>query len=1274
MANSRRINMSVPALVQRLASPDNDLRREAEGVFGAMCEQKADEVAAGFVNILVSGGVGANAQMLRAFSAVLLRRLVERRNDFWGRLSPAARARVQDGVVAALAAETEAHICRKLCHVVAELAATLVRAAAPAAKAVGAAVDLAQVWPAVLPAVLALSRASDARRRAVALNMFGQLSTYVGAALTAHGAALLGVFQAGLADPALAARVAALKATCAYLIVIAPDDGVAAVEGAAVEGGAGSGANGGGGGGGAGGAAGAAAARRQQQRAAMAPFQATVPAMMKALEAALNGGDEAAAQDALGALVEICEVSPRFLRPFAGVLGQAMVSIARAATLATATRCMAVEFLLTLAENASGMVRKERAVVAATVAMALALLCEAGDEPNAQWAERPESAAWEEGEDGRLACVGEEAVDRIARALGAKAVLPVAFAPQHIPALAADPDWRRRRAALLATGLAAEGCRLGMRAHLPDIVRNLVVPRFGDPHPRVRHAACHCVSQLAADFGTINCMNGVEHDQGAGAGQLLLAQDGTPRGNFQRRFHKELLPPLVAMLQGGAGAPNHGWTRVRAHAASALIHFCAPEQCAKEFVRPCLEPMLRALFDLVSGTGVAARNPAVRRSAQEEALTCLACVARTVERDFAPHYGTFMPLAKQIMAAPACKENRMLRARAMECIGLMGEAVGAQTFAPDAKAVMDTLLRSQAQGFEPDDDKSAHYVQQTCARICRVMGGEFVRYLPLVIPPLCAAATREVEMNVIEIARDEEGNIDEGAMLQDAGIDVDDVENGSVSLLSIGGGAGTDLGQHVMTINTAALQDKSNACHMLFTYAEELGVHFFPYVERVATVMFPLVNFQFHEGVRLAAACVLPRLLKSMLAGLEKRGQSQAPAQAFVAAAVVPVLKGVQQRPPARRYDELCMYAETLSDLLAACLAHTGTLREATAAGKLPLLPVGVPAAGVGTVLVQLGTALQLAIEDRVEMDAEARADEDFDEEAEEALQAEFMEIDEFIMKIADNVGCLLKAHGAAMYPAFEEKFLPLLQTMLAHRHVTLRHTAMCSFDDVIEHAGPASRKLVPALLPAIAQALAEQREPQLQQAAAYGVAVCAAFAGPEAMPTAAGQGLLQALVTHVLQQPRPTDEHEGAYANAVSAALTLAMHRPDCAPPAQVLPAVLGWLPVRYDEEEARSIHKRLLMLAAAGNGDLLGANKERLPRVLAILADAIAACYRAPNEDGFDGDEEVEELVDGDTTLGVARLFDQLKMNLQPQAMEKLWQQLNPPQQKILTLLVGS
>ena len=786
---------------------------------------------------------------------------------------------------------------------------------------------------------------------------------------------------------------------------------------------------------------------------------------------------------------------------------------------------------------------------------------------------------------------------------------------------------------------------------------------------------------LTGDIGTLDksavaylCPEAAQQQQqGAGAGQLLLAQDGTPRGNFQRRFHRDLLPPLVAMLQGGAGAPNHGWTRVRAHAASALINFCAPDQCAKEFVRPCLEPMLRALFDLVSGGAVAARNPAVRRGAQEEALTCLACVARTVEQDFAPHYGTFMPLAKRIMAAPASKENRTLRARAMECIGLMGEAVGARTFAPDAKAVMDALLRTQAQGFEPDDDKSAQYVQQTCARICRVMGGEFVQYLPLVIPPLCAAAAREVEMNVIEIARDEEGNIDEGAMLQEAGIDVDDVDNGSVSLLAVGGGAGTDLGQHVMTINTAALQEKSNACHMLFSYAEELGVHFFPYVEQVANVMFPLVNFQFHEGVRLAAACILPRLLKSMLAGLEKRGQSQAPAQAFVAAAVAPVLKGVQQRPPMRRYDELCMYAEVLSDLLSACLAHTGTLREATAAGTLPLQPVGVPAAAVGTVLVQLGTALQLAIDDRVEMDAEARADEDFDEEAEEALQAEFMEIDEFIMKIADNVGCLLKAHGAAMYPAFEQRLLPLLQTMLAHRHVTLRHTAMCSFDDVVEHAGPASRQLVPALLPAIARALAERREPQLQQAAAYGVAVCAAFAGPEAMPAAAGQGLLQALVAHVLQQPRPSDEHEGAYANAVSAALTLAMHRPDCAPPAQVLPAVLGWLPVRYDEEEARSIHKRLLMLAAAGNADLLGARKERLPRVLAILADAIAACHK-PAEDAGEFDDEAEELVDGETTLGVAQLFDQLKANLPPEAMQVLWQQLSPAQQKILTSLVGS
>ena len=53
----------------------------------------------------------------------------------------------------------------------------------------------------------------------------------------------------------------------------------------------------------------------------------------------------------------------------------------------------------------------------------------------------------------------------------------------------------------------------------------------------------------------------------------------------------------------------------------------------------------------------------------------------------------------------------MLRAKAVECISLVGMAVGKERFASDAKEVMDMLMQLQAGGFE-DDDATISYMQQ----------------------------------------------------------------------------------------------------------------------------------------------------------------------------------------------------------------------------------------------------------------------------------------------------------------------------------------------------------------------------------------------------------------------------------------------------------------------------------------------------------------------------------------------------------------------------------
>lgn len=62
----------------------------------------------------------------------------------------------------------------------------------------------------------------------------------------------------------------------------------------------------------------------------------------------------------------------------------------------------------------------------------------------------------------------------------------------------------------------------------------------------------------------------------------------------------------------------------------------------------------------------------------EQMVTTLAAIADTAEEKFTNYYDTFMPNLKFIMQNATSKELRLLRGKTIECISLIGLAVGTQ--------------------------------------------------------------------------------------------------------------------------------------------------------------------------------------------------------------------------------------------------------------------------------------------------------------------------------------------------------------------------------------------------------------------------------------------------------------------------------------------------------------------------------------------------------------------------------------------------------------------
>jgi len=67
----------------------------------------------------------------------------------------------------------------------------------------------------------------------------------------------------------------------------------------------------------------------------------------------------------------------------------------------------------------------------------------------------------------------------------------------------------------------------------------------------------------------------------------------------------------------------------------------------------------------------------------EQMVTTVATIADTLEEQFLQYYERFMPLLKYLMANAVQKENRLLRGKTIECISLIGLAVGKEKVRKD---------------------------------------------------------------------------------------------------------------------------------------------------------------------------------------------------------------------------------------------------------------------------------------------------------------------------------------------------------------------------------------------------------------------------------------------------------------------------------------------------------------------------------------------------------------------------------------------------------------
>jgi len=97
-------------------------------------------------------------------------------------------------------------------------------------------------------------------------------------------------------------------------------------------------------------------------------------------------------------------------------------------------------------------------------------------------------------------------------------------------------------------------------------------------------------------------------------------------------------------------------------------------------------------------SGVSALSPHCRALSQEGALTAMASVADCAKAHFERYYDSVMPLLRHLLSSASARSHQLLRAKALECISLVGMAVGRDRFRADANEVMKFMSALQVTG------------------------------------------------------------------------------------------------------------------------------------------------------------------------------------------------------------------------------------------------------------------------------------------------------------------------------------------------------------------------------------------------------------------------------------------------------------------------------------------------------------------------------------------------------------------------------------------------
>jgi hypothetical protein len=720
-------------------------------------------------------------------------------------------------------------------------------------------------------------------------------------------------------------------------------------------------------------------------------LQSLLPNLLNSLPRFLQTGQNAALASVLEALIDLVELAPKMFKDMFPSIIEFCGAVCKNKELDSTTRMASLELLTTFAEVSPAMCKRSPTYTESMVVITLSMLTEVciDDDDAADWNNNDDT---EDDDDEPEYDAARQSLDRVALRLNGQSLAGPLF--QYLPSMVQSTVWRERQAALMALSSAAEGCVDVLIDQIPKIL-DMILPSLQDDHPRVQYACCNALGQISTDFADV----------------------------IQRTAGDRVLPALISMLT------TKSVPRVQAHGAAALVNFS--EAASKEVLEPYLDDLLNNLLGLL-------HSP--KRYVQEQVLTTIAIIADAAEKKFIKYYDTLMPMLTEVLTTDMGTENRLLKAKCIECSTLIALAVGKEKFSPHCEDLITLFARLQETATE-DDDPVKQYLEQGWGRICKIIGKDFLPFLPMVLPPLLQQAKATQDISLLEEEQAEEFN-----------------SNDEWDVINLSG--------KLIAVHTAALDDKVQAMDLLRTYAIQLKGDFFPYVkEIIETIGIPALDFYLHDGVRGSAALTLASLLRC---SVDATGSSSNETLGFWAQYSTKLVEVLTNEP--------------VPELLVAY--YTALVESINVLGKGSLSPIQMTS--LATSINSNLTEIYQRIKDRENEDDEYT--EDVEENEDEYTDEELLD------EINKAIAAIFKVSKSSFLEAFQI-LAPTIGTFINDENTNIKLCGLCVVCDILEHCGSDSIGYKDMFVQVIGESITSPHA-GIRQAAAYSVGVAAQYGG----------------------------------------------------------------------------------------------------------------------------------------------------------------------------------